>query len=43
MELKMKKRYREAEKGRFVTEEYAKKNPKTTICETIKNPPKKPK
>lgn len=38
----MSKRYRDAESGEFVTEEYAKKHPKTTVSETIKNPPKKP-
>jgi len=28
--------YREADKGLFVTEEYAKKHPKTTVKETNK-------
>ncbi|MFA4904433.1 MAG: hypothetical protein WC600_16995 [Desulfobaccales bacterium] len=32
---------RNAEDGRFVTQDYVKKNPKTTINETIKIKPKK--
>jgi hypothetical protein len=41
MEIKMSKRYRDAETGEFITEDYAKKHPKTTISETIKKPAKK--
>lgn len=33
--------YREAGSGEFVKKEYAEKNPKTTVRETIKTPPKK--
>ena len=32
---------RDAGTGRFVTEEYAKKHPKTTVTETMKKPKKK--
>jgi len=35
-------RHRDAEDGKYVTEEYAKKNPKTTVKETDKAPPKLP-
>jgi hypothetical protein len=28
--------YREVEKGKYVTKEFAEKNPKTTVRETIK-------
>lgn len=31
-------RYRDAETGHYVTEDYAKKNPKTTVKETDKKP-----
>ena len=34
-------RHRDAESGEFVTKKYAEKNPKTTIKETKKVPPKK--
>lgn len=35
-------RYREADKGQYVTKEYAEKHPKTTVKETEKRPaPKK--
>lgn len=33
--------YREADKGKFVTKEYAEKHPKTTVKETVKTTPKK--
>ncbi len=36
-------RYRSAETGNYVTEEFAKKNPKTTVKETDKKPASKPK
>jgi len=39
----IKKVYRDAKTGRFVTEEYAKKNPNTTVSETIKVPQSKSK
>ena len=32
---------RDAGTGRFVTSDYAKKHPKTTVTETVKKPPKK--
>jgi hypothetical protein len=35
--------YRSAETGLYVTEEFAKKNPKTTVKETYKKPISKPK
>jgi len=35
------KRSRDTGTGRFVTEEYAKKHPKTTVTETVKKPKKK--
>jgi hypothetical protein len=35
--------YRSAETGLFVTEEFAKKNPKTTVKETNKKTATKPK
>mgnify|MGYP003605037814 CR=1 FL=1 len=36
-------KYRDAEKGTYTTEDYAKKNPKTTVKETDKVIPKTPK
>lgn len=36
-------KYRSAETGYYVTEEFAKKNPKTTVKETDKKPTPKPK
>lgn len=33
-------RYRDADSGRFVTEDYAKRHPKTTVRETIRIPRK---
>lgn len=38
---KTRKAPRSAITGRFVTPEFAKTHPKTTVIETIKNPPKK--
>lgn len=35
-------KFRDAETGGYVTEEYAKKHPKTTVKETQKVPVKKP-
>jgi hypothetical protein len=35
------KRSRDAVTGKFVTPEYVKKHPKTTVTETIKEPKKK--
>jgi len=35
------KSHRDAGTGQFVTENYAKRHPKTTVTETIKNPSKK--
>ena len=43
MEFQMSKRYRDAESGKYVSEDYAKKHPKTTVGETTKNAPKKQK
>jgi hypothetical protein len=40
---KTRKAARSAKNGRFVTEEFAKKHPKTTVIETIKNAPQKKK
>jgi len=37
---KKRKIYRDAETGRFVSKDYVKKHPKTTVTETV-NPPKK--
>jgi hypothetical protein len=37
------KRGRDAETGRFVTIDQAKKNPKTTVIETVKGPAKRKK
>ena len=37
----IKKISRDAGTGRFVKEEYAKENPKTTVTETVKIKPKK--
>lgn len=34
---------RDAGSGRFVKKQYAERHPKTTVVETIKNPPKKKK
>lgn len=34
------KKYRDAGTGQYVTEGYAKKNPKTTVSETTKKPKK---
>lgn len=31
----MDKKYRDAITGKYVTEEYAKANPDTTVCETV--------
>lgn len=36
-------KYRSAETGHYVTEQFAKKNPKTTVKETVKKPASKPK
>ena len=36
-------KYRSSETGYYVTEEFAKKNPKTTVKETDKKPAIKPK
>jgi hypothetical protein len=39
----MAKKFRDAETGHYVTEEFAKKNPKTTVKETDKKPAPKTK
>ena len=38
---KKRKVHRNAGTGRFVTEDYAKKHPKTTVSETVEQPKKK--
>ena len=38
---KKRKVYRDAGTGRFVTEHYAKRHPRTTVAETVERPPKR--
>lgn len=40
---KKRKIYRDARTGRFVTEEHVRKNPKTTVTETVEQPRRKKK